>query len=210
MPDDDDMTPKLGRLAAPPRRIQSQTERDMQGVAAKLERERASSQTFEEDYTDRYEGEELRAAREQREPLPRIRHLEDRVDALQSAQSSVRVEVANQIGSLRVQVATELGGIRSDMARDRGEVIGAIGALAGEVSGLAKAVETVTKREDVAFELRAGVHAAQAKAETEVTAKQALDEIDKKRSRRRWFTQLLKWGPPAIAALGAAYAAGKC
>lgn len=179
---DDDETPKL-KPTLP--RMQSQTERDLGGIAARKERDRErdrdsrdqSGGFASEPVTGNYEGEALRLARSRRPTPERIEHLEDRVD-----------DVVTTIGEWRAEVGQQLGGVS-----------GAIGALAGEVRGLRTVVETASHHDRITF-----------KSQVEVETAQELDVIDKRKTRRRWVTAAIKIIPGAIALATAAFAAGRC
>lgn len=63
--------------------MQTQTERDVEGIAAKRAREAAAPEYVCEDITSKYEGEELRQARRsKRSTDERLEHLEDKNDKL--------------------------------------------------------------------------------------------------------------------------------
>ncbi len=185
MPDDDAAdAPKLRSPTAPQRRLQSQTERDVSGMAAKRERdsrEVRAVEHIEEEVTGNHEGDELREIRSRRAPSQRMEHLEDRVDAIVTTIGDWRGEVADQMGSLS------------------GEVKG----LAGEVKGLATVVTNSVQRDHVTF-----------KASVDVGTAQQIDLVDGRKARREWVTQLLKIAASAVAgaiALGTALlAAGRC
>jgi hypothetical protein len=85
----------------PPRRIQSATQRDMEGMQARKERAKSPAVEFVcEDVTGQYEGEELRAMREQRRPEDRISRLEAKHDSLSRVVGATREDVAKMTGKL--------------------------------------------------------------------------------------------------------------
>jgi outer membrane murein-binding lipoprotein Lpp len=85
-------------------RMQSQTERDHEGFAAKKERESAVPEVRfpEEEITGKLQGEELAQARERRPTDERIGRLEQKHDQLASEVGGVRVAVATMAGKLEV------------------------------------------------------------------------------------------------------------
>lgn len=138
MTDDDDVTPKLGR---PGKRFQSQTDRDLDGLAAKRDRNERSApvpQGFEDD-SGNYTGDDLAAIRARRPTPQRIGHLEERVDGVVNA----------------------FGEFRAEHARDLGEVTSAVGTLTGEVRGLKTVIEASTRREHYTFKSQVEVDTAQ-------------------------------------------------
>jgi hypothetical protein len=182
---DDDPTPPLGKLPIL-RRAQSQTDRDLAGIAARREREALARATPEfvpadEDLTGNYKGEALRQLRSQRDPEERIGHLEERVDGV---------------------IAT-IAEWRAEVSKANGDVTGALGVLTGEVRGLRTVVETSAKREHITFK-------AQVDVETETAKENVKDGLDAKKARRAWITQGLKLIASALAIAGAAFAAGRC
>jgi hypothetical protein len=93
------------------KRHQTQTERDLSGLAARRDRDAATPEFVCEDLTGRFRGEELkRVRRERRSTAARLEHLEDKYDRL------VRSVVASRT---KIIVA----------------VVGAVGVLAGYLLG---------------------------------------------------------------------------
>jgi hypothetical protein len=137
MSTDDDTTPKLA--ATPARRVQSQTERDASGLAARREREGRVMALADEEVTGNHQGDELRALRSRRPTPQRIAHIEERVDGVITTISEWRGEVSKQMGELT------------------GEVKG----LAGEVKGLATVVQNSGQRDHVTFKATVDVDTAQ-------------------------------------------------
>ncbi len=76
-----------------PRRHQTSTERDVQGLAARRERDAAVPAVVERDITGRYEGEELHRHRAKRPTQDRIQRLEDKHDAVAKDVHEMRGEV---------------------------------------------------------------------------------------------------------------------
>jgi hypothetical protein len=147
-----------------PRRLQSQTERDLDGAAARREREGVPVETWDEDCTGKHadDPDALRAARSKRPTDERIGHVEERVDG-----------VVQAFGEMRAEVATGMG-----------KMEGAIGTLAGEVKGLATVVASQSQRDHVTFTSKVEVDTAQKTAQVEVGKAKAIDAIDAKKSRR--------------------------
>jgi predicted transcriptional regulator len=88
----------------PPKRLQSQSERDIAGLAARRVRERigAVPEFVAEEVTGQYQGEELAQMRARRPTDQRIARVEEKFDALESTVSDMRVEVGKIDGKLDV------------------------------------------------------------------------------------------------------------
>jgi uncharacterized coiled-coil protein SlyX len=84
-----------------PPRLQSQTERDMAGLAAKRERESAPD-FVEPEITGNYEGDELANVRARRPTPMRLSRLETKHDELRDVVTEMRVEVSGMSGKLDV------------------------------------------------------------------------------------------------------------
>jgi hypothetical protein len=92
---------------SPPRRLQSQTERDFEGLAAKREREAAPVLVPEEDdYTGRYEGEELAEMRSQRSIDRRVGKLETKHDDLVEKVGAMHGDLREMRGEFRQAMTT--------------------------------------------------------------------------------------------------------
>lgn len=86
----------------PPRRLQTSTERDLEGVAQRRARESTPIVSVPDEITGQYEGEELAAARARRPTAERVARLEVKHDALAGVVSDTREEVAKMSGKLDV------------------------------------------------------------------------------------------------------------
>lgn len=100
----------------PPKRLQSQTERDLDGLRARRERESAPIPVDGfDDLTGRYEGEELRTRRAQRDTGKRVERLEEKHDELAEVVGDMRAELGKVSGKL--DVLPELVSAVRDSAR---------------------------------------------------------------------------------------------
>jgi len=175
----------------PPRRFQSQNERDVQGLAARKERDRTAEAgtpfAAEEELTGNHEGEELQRLRALRPTDLRFAHIEKRVD-----------KAVGEIGEIR----GEIGEIRAEVAVGMGKIVGSVGELAGEVKGLAMVVANQGQREHATYKATLEIDTAEKKAEFEVdTAEKKAevevgvakkkDEIDAKKESRSRTTKII-------------------
>lgn len=149
----------------PPRRLQSATERDMAGIAARREREMspqvlAIPKPVTDEITDRYDDPDERAEkRSSLRTLPqRVGHLEQKLD-----------EHAAAVGEWRIETAKDFGDVKAEL-----------GKLTGAVSGLTVVVESERKREHLTFT-----------AKVDVDRAQALDTIDEKKAKRELRAKLV-------------------
>jgi len=147
--------------------MQSQTERDTEGFAAKKERESAVPEVRfpEEEITGRLQGEELAQARERRPTDERIGRLEQKHDQL-----------ANEVGGVRVAVATMAGKL---------EVLPELVKVVKDVA------ERAADREHVRFTAQVDIDKAQAEAQVNISKAQAEDVIDARRVRRRAIAKVV-------------------
>lgn len=176
----------------PPKRIQSQSERDSQGLAARKERDRASEAAAPfspgtEELTGNYKGEELERLRSLRPTDLRFAHLEGRVDNAFNELGEIRAE----IGEVRGEVDSGLGSVRAEIATGLGKIAGGMGELAGEMKGLARVVEDQGKRHHATFTATLDVDTAAKKAGIEVGAAVQKDEIDAKKEKRTRATKII-------------------
>lgn len=81
------------------KRHQSQTERDMQGLAAKRDRESVPFEVPEE-ITGSYEGDELQEMRELRPTDKRIGRLEQKHDSLARVVNDFRADIGAKVGEM--------------------------------------------------------------------------------------------------------------
>jgi len=168
----------------PAKRLQSQAERDSQGLAARKERDRVADAAIpanvEEELTGNYKGEELAGRRALRPTDQRVAHLETRVDG----------------------VISDIGDMRAEVASGMGKIVGSVGELAGEVKGLAMVVANQGQREHATYKATLEIDTAEKKAEVEVdtatkkaevevgVAKEK-DEIDAKKESRSRTTKII-------------------
>jgi hypothetical protein len=143
----------------PKRSVQSQDERDAEGIAARKKRELAVPplEFSSDEYTDKHEGAELDELRETRDPIVRIRRLERKTDETKADLKDVRADVK------------ELSGHVSDL---RADVAGAVGKLEGQEPVLSELLSIVKKsadRDHVTFTAKVEVDKAAELAKTEVT-----------------------------------------
>ncbi len=88
-----------------PKRFQSQTERDHEGIAAKRERE-AAPPFVEPEITGNYTGEELAEMRATQRPMPtRISRLEQKHDSLDAKVGDIDTRTARMEGKLDTALA---------------------------------------------------------------------------------------------------------
>jgi len=176
-------------MADKPKRFQSQTERDFDGLEARAEREREGRDgrpaaiEFEE-ITGQHHGAELRAMRASRPPEVRLERMEDKHDELVSIVSDTRETFAREVGAIRTQVGKIEG--KLDVLPE----------LVSVVKGIATARE---QREHLTFTAQVEVDQARKLAEIEkekdtaVAEKKAEldDRLDKKKSRRKLWIKIL-------------------
>lgn len=90
---------------SPPKRLQSQTERDMAGLAARRDRHRSAPggipEVHVDEVTGNYEGEELARMRSRRPTPERLRILEAKHDSLSGSVNAIRVDVAEMRGEMK-------------------------------------------------------------------------------------------------------------
>ena len=119
--------------------MQTATERDLAGIAARRERESAVPEQVFDSETGRCEGEELRRIREARSPERRFERIEERLDSLEP--SVARVE-----GKLDILVSlaekAEERKARSEQESHRTERV-RIGSRAKIVVGVATALGVI-------------------------------------------------------------------
>lgn len=103
MPGDDRKKPTPPSGVRPHGRHQTQTERDVSGLAAKAIRERESHPIppiIEDEVTGKYEGDELDARRAKRPTDERLKRLEDKHDALDAKVDVIAGDVQKINGEL--------------------------------------------------------------------------------------------------------------
>jgi hypothetical protein len=179
MSDSSRKTPPLGMKK--PTRMQSQDERDAEGLAARREREAVVKESSNDEITGRYEGEELDEKRDERDEKERIVRLEKKHDALKKDVQKKHEELKGDVKELRGDVK-QLSGEFSDL---RSEVSGAVGKLDGQSSVLSemlgivkKTAEQTVEREHVSFTAKVEVDKAHELAKVEVDKEQQLAAIE--------------------------------
>lgn len=179
-----------------PRRLQSQTERDAEGIQARKEREAARAAAvpapFEsDDLTGQYEGEELEQARAKRPTDERLKRLEGKADKV----NDILAEHAN----LLAEQATEIGNVKGEL----GNIKGSIGDIAGEMKVWPQLVETITKtnhetltelRRQAHYKFTATVDVGKEGALSDIKVKETreLDAVDEKKAKRKWITKAVE------------------
>jgi hypothetical protein len=126
---DDDDTPS-------PRRSQSATERDLEGIRARKERDNGVPAEVWDEYTDRYEGEELKSLRATRSHDDRLTRLEDKHDSLVSTVTETRVLV----GETRVLVGELKTAVDRSAAKEHATFIDELDAKKARRERITKAI----------------------------------------------------------------------
>ena len=193
--------------------MQSQDERDMEGFAARKERERDGSvkEFAGEEITGRYEGEELDARRAARPPDERFGRLEKKHDELKADVEKRHDELKRDVKEVRDELKAEnketradvkalsgaVGGLRTDFSGAAGEMKGQREALTELIGLVKKSAErdhvTFTAKVDVdkAHELaKVEVTKAQGLATVEVTKEEGLDNVQAKKDRRATIAKI--------------------
>jgi hypothetical protein len=190
MTDSSRKTPPLGMKK--PTRMQSQDDRDAEGLAARREREAVVKESSSDEITGRYEGEALDEKRAERDDIERIVRLEKKHDSLKKDVQKKHEELKGDVKELRGDVK-QLSGEFSDL---RAEVSGAVGDLRSEVSGavgkidgqsgvlsemlglVRKTAEQSVEHERVSFTAKVEVDKAHELAKVEVDKEQQLAAIE--------------------------------
>jgi hypothetical protein len=100
----------------PPKRFQSQSERDFAGLAAKRERE-AVPAFVEEECTGKYDGDELKEARALRPTDKRLEKLEDKHDKLDEKVDAIHGDVREMRGELKSAISLLSEGHKTQRVR---------------------------------------------------------------------------------------------
>jgi bifunctional N-acetylglucosamine-1-phosphate-uridyltransferase/glucosamine-1-phosphate-acetyltransferase GlmU-like protein len=124
--------------------MQSQDERDMEGIAARKERDGVVKEFGGEEITGRYEGEELEERRAQRPPDERFGRLEKKHDELKQDVEKKHDDLKKDVSDVRSDVKV-LSGQFGDM---RSAVSGAVGKLDGQEKLLTETLTLVRKTHD--------------------------------------------------------------
>lgn len=178
MSDNSRKTPPFGK---PSSRMQSQDDRDMEGLAARREREAVVKDFSSEEITGRYEGEELEERRRARGPDERFGRLEKKHDELRHDVEKKHDELKKDVSDVRSDVKG-LSGQVNDM---RSDVSGAVGKIDGQetlltemLSLVKKSAEKSIERDHVTFTATVEVDKAQELAKLEVGKAHELAEIE--------------------------------
>jgi hypothetical protein len=176
---DSSKTPSPGMKK--PTRMQSQDERDAEGLAARREREAVAKEFNSDEITGRYEGEALDQKRAERADNERIGRLEKKHDSLKKDVHKKHEELKGDVKEVRDDVKKLSG----DVSNLRSEVSGAVGKLDGqsgvlsEMLGLVrKAAEQTVEHEHVSFTAKVEVDKAHELAKVEVDKEQQLAAIE--------------------------------
>jgi hypothetical protein len=153
-----------------PTRMQSQDDRDAEGLAARRERDAAVKEFSNDEITGRYEGEELDEKRAERGDTERIGRLEKKHDELKG---DVK-QLSGEVSSLR----TEVSSTRSEVAGAIGKIDGQSGVLTEMLDLVKKTVEQTAEREHVSFTAKVEVDKAHELARVEVDKEQQLAAIE--------------------------------
>lgn len=160
-------------MSPPPgKRLQTATERDLAGIAARKDRDAAPVEVHAE-ISENYSGDQLEEMRETRKPIDRIRHLETKVD-------DWRLESTEQFGNMKA----------------------AIGELTGAVGGLTTVVENSLKQNHVTFTAQVDVNKADAIAKVNVGEAMQLDTVKAKAEKRALYAKLITAGVVGGGVLG--------
>ena len=185
--------------------MQSQDDRDREGLAARRERDGVVKEFPDEEFTGRYEGEELEQRRATRPPDERFGRLEKKHDELKKDVEKKHDELKRDFEKKHDELKTDVNDARSEVkvlsaqvADVRTDVAGANGKLDGQEKVLTEMLSIVKKtaireadREHVTFTAMVDVDRAKELAKVEVDKEQQLEPFDKRRTRRRSVLRIL-------------------
>jgi len=171
--------------------MQSHDERDMEGLAARKERDGTVKEFPAEEITGRYEGEELEARRSARSPDERFSNLEKKHDELKQDVEKKHDELKQDVREVR----SDVKGLSGQVADVRADVAGAVAKLDGQEKFLTETLSIVKKsaeRHDdrahltltAELDVDRAHKLAQVEVEKEVQLMTVADKIDAKRSKR--------------------------
>ena len=161
--------------------MQSQDERDAEGIAARRERDAVAKELISDEVTGRYEGEELDEKRAERGDTERIVRLEKKHDALKKDVQKKHDELKGDVKQLSGEVSilrSEVSGARSEVAGAVGKIDGQSGVLTEMLDLVKKTVEQTAEREHVSFTAKVEVDKAHELAKVEVDKEQQLAAIE--------------------------------
>jgi hypothetical protein len=164
-----------------PTRMQSQDDRDAEGLAARREREAAVKEFSNDEITGRYEGEELDEKRDERDDKDRIVRLEKKHDSLKKDVQKKHEELKGDVKELRgdvKQLSGEFSDLRSEVAGAVGKLDGQSGVLSEMLGIVKKTAEQTVERDHVSFTAKVEVDKAHELAKVEVDKEQQLAAIE--------------------------------
>jgi hypothetical protein len=123
-------------------RMQSQTERDMAGMAAKREREAAPFEV-EPEITGNYDGAELDEMRRKRPTDERIGRLEQKHDSLVRTVTDFRVDIGSRVGEMSGKLDTVLAHVTASHREQQATERVRIGSRAKVIVGVATAIGVI-------------------------------------------------------------------
>lgn len=151
-----------------PRRLQTATERDMEGLAARRERQAAPAVEVHDENSANYSGEALLEMRGGRTPEKRFEKLE----------------------AFKDQATVDIGAIKLSIAKIEGDQK----AQTVSLKNIEKHLDEAAKREHVTFTAKVEVEKAQQTALVEVNKAEQLDTIDARKAKRALVAKLLAGG----------------
>jgi predicted nucleic acid-binding Zn-ribbon protein len=157
--------------------MQSQDERDVEGFAARKERDGSVKESAGEEITGKYEGEELDERRAARPPDDRFRHLETKHDELKRDVEKKHDELKSDVREVRSDVKNLSG----EVSKMGSAVSGAVGKIDGQEGVLIELLSVVKKsaeRDHVTFNAKVEVEKQQELAKVEVEKQHELAEIE--------------------------------
>ena len=161
--------------------MQSQDDRDAEGLAARREREAVVKEFSNDEITGRYEGELLDEKRAERLPAERILRLERKNDELKKDVEKKHDELKGDVKEVRddvKQLSGEVSDLRSEVAGAAGKLDGQSGVLTEMLSIVKKTAEQTVEREHASFTAKVEVDKAHELAKVEVDKEQQLAAIE--------------------------------
>jgi hypothetical protein len=168
-------------------RMQSQDERDAEGLAARREREAVVKESSNDEITGRYEGEQLDEKRNEREDGERFIRLEKKHDVLKKDVQKKHDELKGDVKELRGDVkelSSEFSILRSEVSGAVGKLDGQSGVLTEMLSIVKRTAEQTVEREHVSFTAKVEVDKAHELAQVEVAKEQQLAAIEVKKEEK--------------------------
>lgn len=125
--------------------MQSQDDRDAEGLAARRDRENAVKEFAGDEITGQYEGEELEEARSRRPTPDRIKRLEKKQDELKAEHTELKGDVKDMRREVK-DLTGEVSYLRVDVAGATGKIDGQQGVLTEMLSLVKKTAEHAVER----------------------------------------------------------------